>query len=124
MSSEHGSGAGPAREHASASSSEAASATSSAAGASQLPDLQAEADRHLAELLEGLSAEQAAPALAVLANRVAVRLHNLARAEASARKGQAEWPTWAQLQNAARNLVLHSSTCRDLALRLTGQKRT
>jgi hypothetical protein len=50
------------------------------------------------------------------------RLHNVARAEATARKNQPDWPAWAQLQNAARSLVLQASTCRDLALRLAGRR--
>jgi hypothetical protein len=87
-------------------------------------DFAAEADAHLNQLVAGLPAEQAALALGVLANRVATRLHTLARAEATARKGQPDWPSWAQLQNAARNVVLQASTCRDLAQRLTGQRRT
>lgn len=91
--------------------------------AGQGRDFQAEADRSLADLLSGLPAEQAALALAVLGSRVATRLHTLARAEAGARKGQPDWPGWAQLQNASRNVVLQASTCRDLALRLTGSQR-
>ena len=92
------------------------------AGAGERRDFQAEADRYVAELLGGLPAEQAALALALLGNRVAARLHSLARTEATARKGQPEWPAWAQLQNASRNVVLQASTCRDLALRLTGSR--
>jgi hypothetical protein len=86
-------------------------------------DFAAEADAYLSQAVAGLTAEQAALALGVLASRVATRLHGLARAEAAARKGQADWPSWAQLQNAARNVVLQASTCRDLAQRLTGQRR-
>ena len=56
----------------------------------------------------------AAPVDAVLASR----LHGVSRGEASARKGGADWAAWAALQNAARTLVLQSSTCRDLAGRL------
>ena len=33
------------------------------------------------------------------------------------------YSTWAGLQNAARNLVLQSSTCRDSAAALAGRKR-
>jgi hypothetical protein len=90
------------------------------AGAEPARDVQAEADRVLAELLSGLPDDQAALALAVLGNRVATRLHTLARAEAAARKGQPDWPAWAQLQNASRTMVLQASTCRDLARRLAG----
>jgi hypothetical protein len=86
-------------------------------------DFQTEADTYLASLLADLPPEDASLALAVLANRVATRLHNVARAESTARKGQPEWPAWAQLYNASRTLVLQASTCRDLAARLTGRRR-
>jgi hypothetical protein len=86
-------------------------------------DYQAQADALLAQVLDGLSAEEAALALAVLASRVATRLHNLARGEAAQRKGQPDWGSWAQLQNASRTGVLQASTCRDLAQRLTGHGR-
>jgi hypothetical protein len=79
---------------------------------------QAQADQHLAALTDGLDQSEAVVALAVMVNRAATRLHNLARGEAATRKGAADWPGWAGLQNAARTLVLHSSTCRDLARRL------
>ncbi len=75
-------------------------------------------DAHLEALVDGLAPNQAALALAVLINRAAARLHTLGRGQAAAVKGQPNWPLWAQLQNAARTLVLHSSTCRDLAGRL------
>jgi hypothetical protein len=81
------------------------------------------ADAQLAALVEGLEPAAAAAALAVLLNRAAGRLHQLARAEATARKGQPDWPAWAQLQNAARTAVLQSSTCRDLAARLGSDQR-
>ncbi len=86
-------------------------------------DHQAEADDYLERATYGLSAGEAALALAVLANRAATRLHNLARAEATGTKGTADWPSWAQLQNAARTLVLQASTCRDLAAKLAGRRR-
>jgi Ser/Thr protein kinase RdoA (MazF antagonist) len=85
-------------------------------------NFQAEADAALAALTEGLEADQASLALAVLLGRAAARLHTLARTEASGRKGTPSWPTWAGLQNAARTLVLNSSTCRDLAARLAGRR--
>jgi hypothetical protein len=77
-----------------------------------------EPDAVLASLLEGLPPEDAARTLAQLVNRAAARLHALSRAEATARKEQPSWPPWAQLQNAARALVLHASTARELAARL------
>lgn len=72
----------------------------------------------LASMLEGLPPEAAARALAQLVNRASARLHTLSRAEAAARKDQPSWPQWAQLQNAARALVLQASTARELAARL------
>ena len=105
------------------SSEDAGAAPEGRSGAGEGRDFQTQADRCVAELVTGLSAEQAALALAVLGNRVAARLHTLARSEAAARKGQPDWPGWAQLQNASRNVVLQASTCRDLASRLTGARR-
>jgi hypothetical protein len=75
-------------------------------------------DAVLAPLVEGLEPEEAAQTLAQLISRAAARLHTLTRSEAAARKDQPDWPAWAQLQNAARALVLQASTCRDLANRL------
>jgi len=75
-------------------------------------------DEAVEAVIEGLSAEAAAVALAALLNRAATRLHTLARAQATARKEQPDWAAWAQLQNASRALVLQSSTSRDLAARL------
>jgi hypothetical protein len=86
-------------------------------------DLQAEADAVLAHLTDGLGPEEAAFALAVLANRTAARLHTLSRTEAVERKEQPDWPAWAQLQNATRTMVLQASTCRDLSARLVGRKQ-
>ena len=86
-------------------------------------DYQAAADQMLDGLVAERAAEDAALALAVLVNRAVARLHNLARAEAAARKEQPDWPRWAQLQNASRSLVLQASTCRDLAARLIGRRQ-
>jgi hypothetical protein len=72
----------------------------------------------LAPLVDDLAPEEAARVLAQLVNRAAARLHALSRGQAAARKEQADWAQWAQLQNAARALILQTSTCRDLANRL------
>jgi len=84
---------------------------------------QARVDQLLAEMLEGLSPEEAVYLVALLVNRGATELHKRIRAGANARRGADDWGTWAGLQNAARNLVLQSSTCRDSAAALTGRKR-
>jgi hypothetical protein len=76
------------------------------------------ADAAIQRLVDGLGPDETARMLATLVNRAAARLHTLARAEATARKQQPDWPRWAQLQNASRSLVLQASTCRDLATRL------
>jgi hypothetical protein len=86
-------------------------------------DFQQEADGTLDTLASELGAEEEALALAVLVNRAVARLHNLARRETTARKDQPEWPTWAQLQNSSRSLVLQASTSRDLAARLAGRRQ-
>jgi hypothetical protein len=86
-------------------------------------DLQTQADLHVAQTVEGLSADEAAIALAVLINRAATRLHNLARSEATTTKDTPAWPSWAALVNATRNVVLQSSTCRDLGAKLAGRRR-
>ncbi|HLZ29735.1 MAG TPA: hypothetical protein VKV73_20645 [Chloroflexota bacterium] len=86
-------------------------------------DFQTRADALLGGLADGLAPADAALALAVLLNRAGARLHTLTRGEAGARKDQPDWPAWAQLQNASRTVVLHASTCRDLAARLAGRRQ-
>jgi hypothetical protein len=86
-------------------------------------DFQAEADELIKGLAAGLDPAEAAYGVAVIANRAAAELNRLTRAEATARRGTPEWGNWAALQNAARGVVLQSSTARDLAARLAGRKR-
>lgn len=87
------------------------------------PDLQGQADQLLDGLVMALDQEESALALAVVANRAATRLHNLARSGAAERKDTAAWPVWAKLQNAARSLVLQASTARDMAAAVAGRRR-
>jgi hypothetical protein len=63
-------------------------------------------------------ATEAALLLAELGSRVSVELHKLARAEAQARRGEADWGAWAKLANAARTAVLQAASCRDAAREL------
>ena len=56
--------------------------------------------------------------LAAIANRATAALHQLARTEANARKGQPEWGRWASLVNASRDAVLRTATCRQTANQL------
>ena len=58
---------------------------------------------------------EAAQTLTELVNRAAVELHKLARAQAQARRGEADWGEWAKLANAARTAVLQAASCRDAA---------
>ena len=87
------------------------------------PEWQARLDQLIADLLADLPAEEALYVAAVLANRAATELHKRARAGAAERRGTESWGSWAGLQNAARSLVLQSSTARDTAAALTGRKR-
>jgi len=87
------------------------------------PDVQARVDALLRGQTDGLSPREAAYLLAVAANRAAGELHRLARQESTALRGTDEWGDWAALQNASRSVVLQSSTCRDLAARLSGRAR-
>lgn len=61
--------------------------------------------------------------LAAIANRAAAALHQLARAEATARKGQPDWGRWASLTNTSRDAVLRTATCRQTASQLASANR-
>ena len=65
---------------------------------------------------------EAALMLAAMANRATAALHQLAREEANARKGQPDWGRWASLMNASRDAVLKTATCRQTAGQLAGPK--
>ena len=62
---------------------------------------------------------QDALTLAAIANRAMAELNKLARAEASARRGQPDWGAWASLANAARDAILKTATCRKVATDLS-----
>ena len=87
------------------------------------PDAQARVDGLIRELQQGLDADQAVYMVALLANRAAAELHRLAKAEATATKGELAWGNWASLQNAARRLVLDATSARDGAAKLAGRNR-
>jgi len=102
--------------------SDSAPESAPSAGASPA-DAQAAADRLIQQLQEGLDSEQAVYVVAVLASRSATELHKLARAQATATKGEPTWGGWASLQNAARRLVLDAASARDGAAKLAGHQR-
>jgi hypothetical protein len=98
--------------------------TESPASSSAAPaDAQATVDQMIRELERGLAPEQAVYMMAVLASRSAAELHKLARAQATATKGEPAWGGWASLQNAARRLVLDAASARDGAAKLAGHQR-
>jgi hypothetical protein len=51
--------------------------------------------------------------LTAVANRAVIELHKLARQEATRRRGEADWGSWARLANAARSGVLQVAAIRD-----------
>lgn len=86
-------------------------------------DAQAQVDSAIRELQHGLDDDQAVYMVALLANRAAAELHRLAKARATATKGEPAWGNWASLQNAARRLVLDATSARDGAAKLAGRPR-
>ena len=86
-------------------------------------DAQARVDTLIRELQHGLDVDQAVYMIAVLANRSSAELHRLAKAQATATKGEPAWGSWASLQNAARRLVLDATSARDGAAKLAGRQR-
>jgi hypothetical protein len=86
-------------------------------------EAQAVVDQMIRDLLAGLSPDQAAYMAAVLATRSSAELHRVAKAQATAAKGNPDWGTWAALQNGARRLVLDAAPAREAAARLAGRPR-
>lgn len=84
-------------------------------GTGQVP---ADVEAAIREAIENPNRAEAAFRLASIANRAAAALHQLARAEANARKGTAEWGRWASLTNASRDAILRTATCRQTANQL------
>ena len=100
------------------------STVEAAAASGKAPaDAQARVDTLIRELQHGLDVDQAVYVVAVLANRSAAELHRLAKAQATATKGEPTWGSWASLQNAARRLVLDATAARDGAAKLAGRPR-
>ncbi|HLZ09575.1 MAG TPA: hypothetical protein VKT80_13355, partial [Chloroflexota bacterium] len=56
--------------------------------------------------------------LASIANRAAAALHQVARSEATSRKGQPDWGRWAALSNVSRDAVLRTAAGRQTANQL------
>lgn len=75
-------------------------------------------DAAIREISARENRSEAALMLAAIANRAAAALHQLARAEASSRKGQADWGRWASLTNVSRDAVLRTAACRQSASQL------
>lgn len=66
---------------------------------------------------------EAALVLAAIANRATALLHQVARGEMTARKGQPDWGRWASLTNVSRDAVLRTATCRQTANQLLQAER-
>ena len=76
------------------------------------------------EAIRGLRSappDQAVADLTAIANRAIIELHNVARSEASRRRGEADWGQWARLANAARACVLQVAAVRDTLKGMGGQ---
>jgi hypothetical protein len=61
--------------------------------------------------------------LASIANRTTAALHQVARTEAAARKGQPDWGRWAALANVSRDAVLRTAASRQSATQLAQAER-
>lgn len=81
-----------------------------------------EIEAAIKQTLEHSRPAEAALRLAAIANRATAALHQLARKEASARKGQSDWGRWASLSNVSRDAVLRTATCRQTARNLEDQE--
>lgn len=83
----------------------------------------AEVEAVIKSTIESPRRAEAALVLASIANRAAAALHQLARAEANARKGAPTWGRWASLTNASRDAILRTATCRQTANQLAQAER-
>ncbi len=61
----------------------------------------------------------AAQRLAAICRRAAIALHQVARVESEAHRGQPDWAAWAKLFNASRDAVVRTTALRDAASVLT-----
>lgn len=80
---------------------------------SEQPELTLEEMDAAIRALRNGPSNEAASALTAIANRAIIELHNVARTEASNRRGQPDWGPWARLANAARSCVLQVAAVRD-----------
>jgi hypothetical protein len=77
--------------------------------------LPAEIEAAIKGAAAGENRPEAALRLAAIANRATTMLHQLAREEANARKGQPDWGRWAALANTSRDVLLRTATSRRAA---------
>ena len=83
-------------------------------GVSQNSDI----DTRVRAIARDEEAAAAALTLASVVHRASNELQKLSRNEAGQRRGQADWGSWASLQNASRDMVLKAATCRKTARQL------
>lgn len=77
-----------------------------------------EVEQAIAQITQSENPAEAALLLAGIANRATAALHQLARKQSTAHKGEADWGRWASLVNASRDAVLRTATCRQAAAQL------
>lgn len=82
------------------------------------PRIPAEVEAAIKAIMAESNTAEAAFLLASIANRATAALHQLARGQANAHKGQPDWGRWASLTNVSRDAVLRTATCRQAANQL------
>jgi hypothetical protein len=87
------------------------------------PKIPAEVEAAIKAALANPSRGEATLLLASIANRATAALHQVARTEAAARKGQPDWGRWAALANVSRDAVLRTAASRQSATQLAQAER-
>ena len=87
------------------------------------PRIPVEVEAAIKSALANPSRGEATLVLASIANRATAALHQVARAEAAARKGRPEWGQWAALANVSRDAVLRTAAGRQSATQLAQAER-
>ena len=89
-----------------------------------LPRVPAEVEAAIKAAIANPNRVEATVQLASIANRATAALHQVARSEASARKGQPDWGKWAGLANISRDAVLRTAASRQTATQLAQVERS
>jgi hypothetical protein len=89
-----------------------------------LPRVPAEVEAAIKAAIANPNRIEATVQLASIANRATAALHQVARSEATARKGQSDWGKWAGLVNISRDAVLRTAASRQTATQLSQVDRS